>query len=187
MNIKIAAVAVVTSLVSPFLAAQDAPSYSFAEVGYTSMSFAEADVDGIRLKASFPLSDYFFIAADYSNLSGDFDLTTPSFAYGMKSDFNNGGSFFASYAFSTWDFGSVGDFDVDTLRLGYRHMVNQMFEINGSVTSNDFDGETESGYQLGFAFEINDSMQLVMDYEIINIDVLDFDIDTIDFGFRISF
>ena len=185
MNKQLVAV-ITAALASPIAIAQDAPSYTFAEIGYTNIDLDDGfDADGFKIKGSAGLGEYVFITGELAQTSGDivgidFDIDTTSFGIGGKYDLDNGGSVFASYTFGSWDVEGT-DLDIDTLRIGYRHMVSEALELNGSLTSNDAEDETETGYQLGLAFAVNETVQITADYETID------NIDLLSVGARFSF
>lgn len=183
MNKKIIAAGLAATLISSFGMAQDAPSYTFAEISYLDFNGAAGgfDADGLKLDGSFALGTHFFVTANYSSLSGNFDLDISGLGLGFKNDFDNGGSLFGSYTLNNWDFG-FGDIDIDTLRVGYRHMASEKLELNASFTSNDFEGgSSETGYQFGGVFSATDSVQITANYETID------ELDMFSIGARFNF
>jgi hypothetical protein len=182
MNKKLLALVVSATLASPFAMAQDAPSYTFGEVGYTTWDIDGADADGFTLDGSVALGENFFIVGNWGSVSGDGDgdIDMSGIGFGAKMDNDNGGSFYASYNFGSWDLGAF-DLDVDTLRLGYRHMTTDKLELNGSFTSNDMEGDSETGFQLGLAYSATDTFQITAEFETID------ELDMISFGARFNF
>ena len=93
-------------------------------------------------------------------------------------------SWFASYTYNTWDLNNT-QFDVDTIRVGFRDKWSDNFEFSASYTWNDFEGfDNENGFQVGLAYKISSSFDLVADYETIS---GDFNLDTVSFGIRLNF
>lgn len=205
MNTKLIAAVITGLLASPLALAEDLPSYSFIEGGYTSYDFDGFEPSGIKLKGSVELGEMFFITADYSDttatISGfniDIDLVSTGFGAGVKYDLSNNSSVYASYTLNTWDIdnGNVSSgLDFDTLRIGYRQNISESLELNASITSNEVDGqsssnvdvvsnsdsEADSGYQFGLVYAVSDTLKITADYDTID------DLKITSVGVRINF
>ena len=145
---------------------------------------AGADPDGHKFELSLALGDSFFGILDRKRSSGsqfgsDFDFDTDGYGFGFRGD-----SWFASYTYNTWEL-SNSEFDVDTIRVGFRDQLFDSFELSASYTWNDFEGlDNENGFQVGLAYKISSSFDLIADYETLG---GDFDLDTVSLGIRLNF
>lgn len=163
-------------------------SYSYIEV--TSLDHGMdlngggVDLDGQSFELSLALGDSFFGILDRKRTSGDqfgssFDFDTEGYGFGFRGD-----SWFTSYTYNTWDLNN-SEFDVNTLRVGFRDRWFESIEFSASYTWNDFDGlDNESGFQVGLAYRISSSFDLVADYETLEGDL---DLDTVSLGIRLNF
>lgn len=163
-------------------------SYSYIEVSSIDhgmdLNGASADPDGNKFELSLAFGDSFFGILDRKRTSGgqfgsDFDFDSDGYGFGFRGD-----SWFASYTYNTWDLDNA-EFDVDTLRFGFRNRLSDNFEFSASYTWNDFEGfDNENGFQVGLAYKISSSFDLIADYETIE---GDFDLDTVSLGIRLNF
>ena len=196
MNTKIIAALIAGSLISPLTLAEDAPSYTFVEGGYTSYDADGFEPSGYKLKGSVELGEMLFITADYSDTTGtvtgfniDIDLVSTGFGAGVKLDLSESGSIYASYSLNTWEIGSgqgSSDLDFNTLRVGFRQNISKSLELNASITSNELDDansetESDSGYQFGIVYALNDTTKITADYDTID------DLKIISVGVRVYF
>ena len=189
MKKNLIATIIASALVSPVVFAE-APSYSFVDVNYTSLDADGLDAKGVGFAGSFAFNEHFFIAGEYAPLEGDldifgtsvdFDFDISGIGFGFKSEFSDTSSWYASYTLGTWSIEGE-DLDIDTLRIGLRSMMSEKFELNGSVASHDLeDSGSETGFQIGMAYEMGDNVHLVADYESID------DVDVLNIGARWSF
>ena len=166
----------------------ESPSYSYLEIssiGYD-MDFGGIDVepDGYKVKLSLALGDSLFGVIDRSNSDGSFsganyDFDTQGYGFGLRGD-----SWFTSYTYNTWEF-SNNEFDVDTLRLGFRDNWTDRLEFNASYSWNNIeDADNDDGFQVGFLYRLGGNFHLVAEYETIGGDL---DIDTLTAGIRLTF
>tara|TARA_R110002073_G_scaffold122038_1_gene264994 strand:- start:1190 stop:1783 length:594 start_codon:yes stop_codon:yes gene_type:complete len=165
-----------------------APSYSYLEIssiGYD-MDFAGIDVepDGYKLKLSLALGDSLFGVIDRSDSDGKFagsnyDFDTQGYGFGLRGD-----SWFASYTYNTWEL-SGNEFDVDTIRVGFRNDWTDRLEFNASYSWNNIeDADNDDGFQVGFLYRLGGNFHLVAEYETIGGDL---DIDILSAGIRMTF
>lgn len=154
------------------------PSYRFVELGYSQISFDESDdikPTGFKLNGAFEITKYFYAVGNYSRTSDkasvegesyDLDLDMRNLGIGGKYDQFDGLSWFAEFTVGEWELADL-DFDVNTLRLGFRAQMSESFEINASYTTNEIKDsyydeeldetesfkERENGYQIGIVYE----------------------------------
>lgn len=166
---------------------ENRPSWSYlkaTDLTYDMDVFGvDIEPEGYQLELSLELGDhlYGFIDRSRADDSGavlnDFD--TEGYGFGWHWD-----SWFASYTYDNWEIGN-GEFDVDTIRLGFRDMWSERFEFNASYSWNNIeDADNDDGFQVGFAFELWDDFNLTADYETIGGDL---DIDSFYVGVRFDF
>lgn len=189
MNKKILGTLIALALTSSVVGAEEAPSYTFIDAGYLSLSDSDLDTNGFNIRGSFEINDIFFINADFASVSGDIegfdvDVDRRDIGFGAKYDTGNGNSWFVSYTFGNFDFND-GDSDLDTVRVGLRSQINETFELNFSVTSNDseFLGR-DTGIQVGTLFSVSNDLQISFEYESIGGDI---DLDILSLNVRKSF
>ncbi len=142
------------------------------------------DPDGSRFELGLELGDRLFGVLDRRRSDGDlggldFDFESEGYGFGLRGD-----SWFASYTYNTWDLNN-NEFDVDTIRLGFRDRWSDKFEFSASYTWNNLeDLDNEDGYQIGFAYYLSRNLSFVADYETLG---GDFDIETVSLGLRLDF
>lgn len=161
-------------------------SYLEASALQYDMDVAGIDVepDGYKLKLSLELGDSLYGVIDRGRSEGsfagrDYDFDTEGYGFGFHGD-----SWFASYTYNTWDFDN-NEFDVDTLRVGFRNSWTERLEFNASYSWNAIeDADNEDGFQLGFAYELWDEFNLTAEYETIGGHL---DVDTLTVGVRFNF
>lgn len=164
-------------------------SWSYIEassLGYD-LDVAGVDIepDGYKLKLSLELGDSLYGVIDRGRAEGsfagsDYDFDTEGYGFGFHGD-----SWFASYTYNTWDFDN-NEFDVDTLRVGFRNMLSERLEFNASYSWNAIeDADNEDGFQLGFAYQLFwDDVSFTTEYETIGGHL---DVDYLTFGLRFDF
>ena len=165
-----------------------APSYSYFEASYLEYDLdiegIDNEPDGEKLKLSVELGHSLFAVVDRSTVEGefagtDYEFETEGYGFGLHGDF-----WYASYTYNTWEFDEF-EFDVDTVRLGFRDDLTDHLEFNASYSWNDIeDADNDDGFQVGLAFKITDNFRIVADYETIGGDL---DIDAFSAGIRIEF
>lgn len=163
-------------------------SYSYLEITTLDydMDIAGIDIEpeGYKAELSVSLGRSLFGIIDRKKSDTRFggsryDFDSEGYGFGLRGD-----EWFASYTYNTWDMDS-NEFDVDTIRLGFRNMWTDQLEFNASYSWNNVeDLDNEDGYQVGFAYHLTDGFHIVADYETIG---GDFDIDSWSLGIRFSF
>lgn len=163
-------------------------SYSYIEASFLEydMDIGGMDIepDGRQIELSVSLGDSLFGVIDRKKSDGnfggsDYDFDSEGYGFGF-----HGESWFASYTYNTWELGN-DEFDVDTIRLGFRNQWTERIEFNASYTWNNIeDADNDDGFQVGFAFEIANNLHIIADYETIG---GHFDIDAVSAGLRLSF
>ncbi|NKB32518.1 MAG: hypothetical protein GKR91_05410 [Pseudomonadales bacterium] len=163
-------------------------SYSYIEIsslGYDmDVNGIDIEPNGYKAELSVSLGDSLFGIIDRKKsderfLGGNYDFDTEGYGFGFR-----GERWFASYTYNNWDMDN-NEFDVDTVRLGFRNMWTDRLEFNASYSWNNFeDLDSEDGFQAGFAYHFTDSFHLVADYETIG---GHFDIDYVSIGLKLSF
>lgn len=163
-------------------------SYSYLEVSTLDydMDVAGFDIEpeGYKAELSVSLGNSLFGIIDRKKADTRFggrgyDFDTEGYGFGFRGD-----SWFASYTYNTWDMDN-NEFDVDTVRLGFRNMWTERLEFNASYSWNSFEGfDNDDGFQLGFAYKFTDNLDLVADYETIG---GHFDIDYVSVGLKLNF
>ncbi len=77
------------------------------------------------------------------------------------------------------------EFDVDTIRLGFRNDWTDRLEFNASYSWNNIeDADNDDGFQLGVLYRLGGNFYLVAEYESTGGDL---DIDTLTAGIGITF
>jgi hypothetical protein len=163
-------------------------SYSYIEVSFIDhgidLNGAGTEPDGSKFELSLSLGDSLFGILNRTRSNDDqfgsgFDFDTEGYGFGFRGD-----SWFASYTYNTWELNNV-EFDVDTIRVGFRNKWSDNFEFSASYTWNDFeDFDNENGFQVGLAYKISSKFDLVADYETLS---GDFNLDTVSLGIRLNF
>jgi hypothetical protein len=199
MNIKILSMAIILGSTASLAQADEedehehrdqSPSYSYSYLEISSIGYdldfggIDAEPDGYKMKLSLALGDSLFGVIDRSNSDGNFsgasyDFDTEGYGFGLRGD-----SWFASYTYNTWELNN-NEFDVDTLRLGFRNNWTDRLEFNASYSWNNIeDADNDDGFQVGFLYRLGGNFHLVAEYETIGGDL---DIDTLTAGIRITF
>ena len=143
-----------------------------------------AEPHGYRLNLSVNLTDSFYAVVDRKSTSEkrpgpDYDFETEGYGFGFHGD-----AWYASYTYNTWDVGG-NEFDVNTVRLGFRRHVTNYLEFNASYSWNDFDdADNHDGFQVGLAVRLTDNFKLVTEYETIGGKR---DVDYFSAGVRLTF
>jgi hypothetical protein len=174
---------------APAMADADSMSWPGSAHSYLDASYIDYDLesggvsvepDGYWLKLSVAFTDGIFAIVDRRSVTrSGFDFDTEGYGFGM-----NGDAWYASYTYNTWDWNG-SEFDVDTVRLGFRNDLSDRLEFNASYSWNDFeDADNEDGFQLGFVYRLTENFQLTTEYETIGGDL---DVDYLSAGIRISF
>jgi len=162
---KILAGAVLSVL--SFGAMADTPSFNNIELGYIAHDFDGGfEPDGFELKGSKELSDNFYIAGDYSDVSDQgFSISLTTFGVGYKHDFSQSSTFYAEIDYANVD--ADGGFDEDgyELTLGIRSMLNDQFELKAAVEYLEIDSEDTTYLVLGGAYNFTDSVAMYADYK----------------------
>jgi len=195
MKYAVLPVLLVSGLFSQSIIAKEVPSFTFAEAYYVqSDSNDDLDTKGLGIKGSYEFSEYFFVEANYAQTSGDIvniDIDYDIFQYGagVKYDFNNAITLFASYNLGDWKLTSKINskitIDVDTIKIGLRSQVSQQIELNSAFTSTDIEnGDRESGFVLGGNYNFSDSWYVTAEFNRIAGDV---DLDQLSLGIRKTF
>jgi len=165
MNKKII-VGTVLSVLS-FGAMADTPSFNNIELGYISFDVDGGfEPDGFELKGSKELSDNFYIAGDYSDVSDQgLSASLITLGVGYKNDFSDSSSFYAEIDYAKVD--ADGGFDEDgyELTLGIRSMLNDQFEIKAAVEYLEIDNDDTTYLVLGGAYDFTDSVAVYADYK----------------------
>jgi len=164
MNKKIIVGAVLSVL--SFGAMADTPSFDNIEIGYTTVDFDFGfEPDGFELKGSKQISDDFYIAGDYSDVSDlGIDVSITTFGVGYKNDFSDTSSFFVELDYANVE---IESFDEDgyELTLGVRSMINDQFELMGALEYLEIDGEDTTYLVLGGAYDFTDSVAAYANYK----------------------
>lgn len=140
--------------------------------------------DGYKAQLALTFGDHLFgvlerSSTDNAALGIEYDFETEGYGFGYHWN-----SWFASYTYNSWELNNI-DFDVDTLRVGFRDKWSERFEFNASYSWNDIDGaENEDGYQIGLAYELWDDVNVTADWETIG-GLLD--LDGFSLGLRLDF
>lgn len=163
-------------------------SYSYLDISSLEydMDVGGVDIepDGTKFKLSLSLGDSLYGIVNRSRSDGKFggaeyDFDTKGYGFGLHGD-----SWYASYTYNTWEINDE-DFDVDTIRVGFRNMWTERLEFNASYSWNNIeDADNDDGFQIGFAYSLTDNFHLVTEYETIGGHL---DIDYFTAGIRISF
>lgn len=166
----------------------DSLSYSYFEASIIEydMDIGGIDIepDGYKIKLSVSLGDSLYAIVDRNKTDGsfsgaDYEFDTQGYGFGLHGD-----SWYASYTNNTWDFDG-NEFDVDTIRLGFRNKWSERLEFNASYSWNNIeDADNDDGFQVGIAYEITNNFHLIADYETIGGDL---DVDYLSAGIRLSF
>lgn len=200
MNLKQTVISCVLCLLSSGVLAEEARNESKSSRhnndinwSYLKASSLEYDMDifgvdvkpdGYRLDLSLELGDSFYGILDRSRTDGNFRGTNYSFdtaGYGFGF---HGDRWYASYTYNTWEF-DRSEFDVDTIRVGFRRNWTDRLEFNASYSWNNIeDADNDDGFQLGLAYELWDELALTFDYETIGGEL---DIDYYAVGVRFGF
>lgn len=144
----------------------------------------DAEPDGYELELSLELGDSFYGILERSRADGklagiEHSFDTSGYGFGF-----HGNRWFASYTYNTWEF-DRGEFDVDTVRVGFRRNWTDRLEFNASYSWNNIeDADNDDGFQLGLAYELWEELVLTFDYETIGGDL---DIDYYAVGVRFGF
>lgn len=144
----------------------------------------DAEPDGYDLELSLELGDSFYGILDRSRADGklggiEHSFDTSGYGFGFHGD-----RWFASYTYNTWEF-DRSEFDVDTIRVGFRRNWTERLEFNASYSWNNIeDADNDDGFQLGLAYELWEELALTFDYETIGGDL---DIDYYAVGVRFGF
>lgn len=140
--------------------------------------------EGYKAQLSLSFGDHIFGVLERSSTDNDalgvsYDFETEGYGFGYHWT-----SWFVSYTYNNWELNNF-DFDVDTLRVGFRDKWSDRFEFNASYSWNDIDGaENEDGYQIGIAYELWDDFNVTADWETIG-GLLD--LDGFSLGLRLDF
>jgi hypothetical protein len=164
MNKKLLASAVLSVL--SFGAMADTPSFDNIEIGYANFDFDGFDVDGYEIKGSKQISDDFYIAGDYTDISengNSISLTTVGFGY--KNDFSASSSFFAELDYARFD--ADGGFDENgyEITFGVRSMFTEQLELKAAIEYLDINNDGTTSLVLGSAYNLTDSVALYADYK----------------------
>jgi len=144
----------------------------------------DIEPDGYKVELSVSLGDSLYGIVDRKKSDeklglADYNYDTEGYGFGLRGD-----SWFASYTYNTWDMGN-DEFDVDTIRVGFRNMWTEHLEFNASYTWNNIeDADNDDGFQVGFAYHMTDRFHLVADYETIGGHL---DIDYVSIGLKFNF
>lgn len=144
----------------------------------------DIEPDGYKLKLSLALGDSLFGVVDRRRSDGklagaDYDFDTEGYGFGLR-----GESWYASYTYNTWELGDT-EFDVDTIRVGFRNKWTERLEFNASYSWNNIeDADNDDGFQAGFAFELYEGVELIAEYETVGGHL---DIDYVSAGVRFNF
>jgi len=165
MKNKIFAGAILSVL--SFGAMADSPSFNNLEVGYSNVDFdGLPDFSGFEIKGSKELSDNWYIAGDYTDVSEDgFSLKLTTLGFGYKNDFSPSSSFFAELDYARID--ADGGFDESgyEMTFGVRSMLSSQFEVKAAVEYLDIDNDDTTSLVLGGAYNFTDNMALYADYK----------------------
>lgn len=164
------------------------PSYSYFEASYLGYDMdvggIDTEPDGYKLKLSLAFSDSFFGIVERNKSEGKisgskYDFDTAGYGFGL-----NGDSWYASYTYNTWDFNG-DEFDVDTIRVGFRNNWTDLLEFNASYSWNNIeDADNDDGFQVGLVYKLSKGVHLVAEYETVGGNL---DIDYLTAGIRFSF
>lgn len=198
MKIKLLLPIAVLSLTSSWVNAEDADdhdrghdqglSYSYLE--FSSLEYdmdffgIDTEPDGYKLDLSVSLGDSLFGIIERNKTDGklgtsSFDFDTEGYGFGFHGD-----SWYASYTYNTWDIDNI-EFDVDTIRVGFRNMWTDNLEFNASYSWNNIeDADNDDGFQIGFVYQLFNNFHLTTRYETIGGNL---DIDYLTAGVRVSF
>jgi len=164
MNKKLLASAVLSIL--SFGAMADTPSFDNVEIGYANFDFDGFDVDGYEIKGSKQISDDFYIAGDYTDLSENgASISLITIGFGYKNDFSSSSSFFAELDFARLDASGGLDENGYELTFGVRSMFTEQFEVKAAVEYLDIDNDDTTSLLLGGAYNFTDSVAVYADYK----------------------
>lgn len=134
-------------------------SYSYVElnVSKSEAEFGTTEIDGdtIGLYGTLEISNHIYIAAGYATSEFDFDAEQDIVVLGagIHNQLGESGSIYGQIMFVDVEVdipGSLSDDDTGySLTAGYRHMVNDIFEIFGDVSFIDVFEDTETGVAIG--------------------------------------
>ena len=140
--------------------------------------------DGYKLNLSLSLGNSLFAVMERRRTEGkafgeNFDFDTEGYGFGFRGD-----SWFASYTYNTWTLGD-SEFDVDTIKLGFRNQWTEHIEFNAAYMWNNVeDADNDNGFQVGLIYNLTDNLHLVAEYESIGGKL---DINYFSAGVRLSF
>ncbi len=165
MNKKLLASAVLSIL--SFGAMAETPSFDNVEIGYASYDFdGLGTFDGYQLKGSKQISDDFYIAGDYTDVSkSGLDLALLTVGFGYKNDFSNTSSFFTELDYARLDIGGGADDTGYELTVGIRSMFTEQIELKAAVEYLDIDNDDTTSMVLGGAYNLTDNFALFADYK----------------------
>lgn len=164
MNNKLLASAVLSIL--SFGAMADTPSFDNVEIGYANFDFDGFDVTGFEIKGSKEISDDFYIAGDYADVSKSGNsLTLTTVGVGFKNDFSATSSFFAELDFARLDADGGVDENGYEVTFGVRSMLTEQLEVKAAVEYLDIDDEDTTSLVLGGAYNLTDSVAVYADYK----------------------
>ena len=165
MNKKLLASAILSIL--SFGALAETPSFDNVEIGYSNFDpDGSADLSGYEIKGSKMISDNFYIAGDYTDVSKSgvsIDLTT--FGLGYKIDFSDSSTFFTELDYARWDTNFGIDENGYELTVGVRSMLTQRFELKAVIEYLDIDNENETSLVLGGAYNLSNDVAFYADYK----------------------
>jgi len=149
-------------------AVADTPSFDNVEIGYTNWNLDDDfSISGVELKGSAMVTDNFYIAGDFSNLSKNGNgLTFTTIGVGYKFDFSDNTSFFAEIDYARFD--GDGGFDADGFEItsGVRSMLTEKFEIKAAIEYLEIDNTDSTSFIVGAAYDVTDSIAIYADYKI---------------------
>jgi len=181
MNKKIFAGAILSVL--SFGAMADTPSFNYVEIGYANTDFdGLPDFSGFEIKASKELSDNWYVAGDYSDVSENgFSLQLTTLGFGYKNDFSASSSYFAELDYARLDADGGVDESGYEMTFGVRSMLNSEIELKAAIEYLDIDNDDTTSLVLGGAYNFTDNMAFYADYK------YDSDVSRYGVGVRFSF
>lgn len=163
-------------------------SYNFAQVTYDDLEYSigsgvvTIDGDGFAVSGAFEITPDLFISADYKtyDMVAGINLDIWDIGMGYHRSLNAKTDFVAGLAMGNIEI-SFLDFDTLSLYAGVRHQLNDKFELGGTITYIDYDGndsDTRFGANVLYAFKNDLSGVFALEFG---------DVDVISLGARFEF
>lgn len=155
--------------------ADNGPSYTYGELGYTRLDIEDFDADGdmLGIGGSMAVADQFHIFASYDDgeVDPDFgpeiDVTLLEVGGGINYAVSDTVDLVGrlSWVSAELDAGGFGDVDDDGLGLfgGMRAMMNLQLELNGGIGYTDIEDNDEASLDIGAVYSFTETFAVTAD------------------------